>query len=350
MLRKHPGRIDILDTGLGFTIGEIWYNTESTGKDYAFQKTASGTVWLYSDSLLPSLKYVYGSYSGTLVPLARCIGGKCCWTARTSSGAITGPYLYYTAEYGWVLLPDYGQFGSESSQGATTARFCGAIPIEYRTYSNLTTSTWNGDTFFTAENPLSASSSATLPTDFSTTATFTGRGGIRNDTTPPTLTLQWYWETYQRDDTSAYTRGLDVDGPAGVYYYLDPDTGAEDDTEDRIALGLPQYEAASSEEDYGTVVRSLTTDGSNYTYTGSDISIAYDSTAGMWIIGEYQSAAGWYASEDEPSIDTPATFEFFGPQGSSLDPQPDIVVTFSEYVGGNEKLNIQMGDVARWQA
>jgi len=342
MLRKHPGKIDILDTGIGLTIGELWNNIggSSAEKTYAFQKIASGTTsWIYSDNILPSMKYNFGNYSGTLLPLPRCIGGKCCWSARNSSGNVIGPYLYYTEEYGWIILPDYQQFGREN--GGTNARFCGAIPIEYRTFSNTTTFTWSGDTFFSA---------STLPQDFGTQTTFTGRGGIRNDTTPQTLTLQWYWEAYERDDNSVYTRGLDADGPAGVYFCIDPDTGEEDDTEDRIALGLPQYDANSDGEDFGTVVRSLFTDGGHYSYSGTEIDIVYNATAGKWIIGEYNSPAGWYAAATEPNTSAAVSFEFFGPPGNTLEPQPDIVVTFAEYIGGNESVKIQVGDAARWHS
>ena len=67
-----------------------------------------------------------------------------------------------------------------------------------------------------------------------------------------------------------------------------------------------------------------------------------------WVIGSINDATGWWVSTTEPSVLSPTTFTFTKPSGSEITGS-NIVLTFLEYILGNQTKTLLLGEAAIWR-
>lgn len=199
-------------------------------------------------------------------------------------------YVYYTLTYGWVwcnLFPGYE-------------------PIEERRYDDEAEKyVYDGDSFYTIPS---------IPAGDTAERQMRGRGK-NYESEEKTLTAVW----------PRWVGGNEF----GKY---EPKGDASGDK----YLGLPRFRGNGV--DY---VRSFAKENGYYRYGA----IRY--TQGKWVIGEIGSDSGWHEGS-EPSKEGSVTFKFMKNENSDAKGQ-NISVSLQDYVKGDERAGVFLGEVAIWR-
>lgn len=199
-------------------------------------------------------------------------------------------YVYFSQTYGWVW----------------SSLFPGYEPLEEREYDEERREfVYSGDAFYVI---------GSLPTSDGAGREMTGRGANRGKEAKK-VSATWNRWTSSRE--------------FGKY---EPQGGASGDR----FLGLPRFRGNGT--DY---VRSFAKENGHYRYG------AIRHTEGKWVLGEIGSDAGWWEGE-EPSKDGAVTFKFTANEGSEAKGR-DVSVSFVDYVKGDERAAVMLGEVATWR-
>lgn len=226
------------------------------------------------------------------------------WFDFVPAYGVCNGYVYWYSENGYWLYRASGMWIIHS-------RFPGYAPSA--TYDD-DAAQWRGDGWY---------ESSSLPFGDGASAVFALKGThLNNYTEGKTVSFKFpRWA-----GASIY----------GVYAAAGDQTGAATRT-----MGLPRWIDGN-----GTYyLRSLEKTDEKYVYGD----IHYDATAGQWVIGTIGDASGWYVG-GEPVTSGNVNFVHTLPEGSEEEPGPDLVITFVDYVRGDEKQTAWMGEAAIWRA
>jgi len=227
------------------------------------------------------------------------------WSDFLPVYGVCNGYLYWYSESGRWLYYSSGKWVIHN-------RFPGYIPSATLDDS---TNKYSGDAWYETDS---------LPFGDNATATFSPKGTFLNDSgiTGKLLTFQFpRWIA-----ASTY----------GEYVIAGGQTGASP----RI-MGIARWI-----DDKGAYyLRSIGKTGDYYTYG----EIHYDNSTAHWVIGTPGDAAGWYVG-NEPVISGSVVFVSTLPEGSKLSPKENLTISFSDYVMGEEKSTVWLGEAAIWRS
>jgi len=199
-------------------------------------------------------------------------------------------YVYYSQTYGWVwsnLFPGYE-------------------PVEDREYDEEKKEwVYSGDAFYTISS---------LPSSEDSEQEMTGRG-TNYGKEAKKLTAVWKRWASQKEFGKYEPKG---DASGDKY------------------LGLPRFRGNGT--DY---VRSFAKENGYYKYG------AIRHSGSKWVIGEIGSDSGWWEGS-EPSKEGSVTFKFTVNEGSEAKGQ-DISVSLYDYVKGDERAAVMLGEAAIWR-
>ena len=155
--------------------------------------------------------------------------------------------------------------------------------------------------------------------------------------------VEWWWPRYEHAGGGS--------GFCGDYADM-PDDGS---TPSGGAVAAFSIGCCRVSAGWRSWVRSAVKDGSgHWTYAKFDEGdntppLAYDASAGKYVIGERGSAGGWWEAASAPGRGGDVTFEGRMPDDSEDDPPADLVVSFASLVPGMSLVpDAYLAEVPRW--
>lgn len=203
-------------------------------------------------------------------------------------------FLYWSIKYGgWVYTEDYN------------------LKPGYEPRETLFASEneWPGDDFYFVSSLPSPGSEGSM----------WGRGSNYNSGSEKSIKLFWpRWSSKNRRELGEF---VGADGETGSKF-----------------MGLPRFR--SNKWEY--FERSFEKKGGYYSYGR----IHYE--GGKWVIGTIGSDSGWYEGS-EPSLTSSVTFKFCKNEGSEIEDEDDLTISYYDHVVGDQTSAAYLGNVAIWR-
>jgi len=225
------------------------------------------------------------------------------------SGYVGSSYsVWYDPAYGWVAAP-------KSSLAV------GAPLVETWQYVDPTDSSRGGHYYGSYFYTLKTGSDVGQAVGFGQTATAYGRGNLRGTTynaiSSYTLTLETAWEYWQTDaDTTLYGKYSPLGTAEDDRYFGSPQWKRDD-----VEYCRKPNPAANGKFDYG--------------------SVAWNDDASKYVLGVYNSSAGWNESDSAPTPGSSWTLTFAKPEDSEATGS-NITLEWDKWTLGSYTKNINV--------